>query len=249
MEPDLPAITAEFHAAVRYVATCAHRDTCLRDCGTMIPERPPSPDYIGPRYAGLVIVGANPGNGSNGAQTANDTLMERLMRQVGEEPDAAAFHALMKFLPTSMLEWKQVVSASHRQILGFDIEEIAYINLVKCKTTSASADPFDTVGEAVTQRCWKTYTAYQLQRLRPSHVIGLWKGIDAVLETLGYDIQGKTFRLPRGGDTEVIDVVYGYHNGQRSLTKDQRLADAKRVVDDFLAQQARHRTDVKRRDA
>ncbi|MBP2315473.1 uracil-DNA glycosylase family protein [Azospirillum soli] len=230
-----PVATARgFHAILRQVAVCQHRSACLRDCGTMIRERPPSPDYIGPRYAGLVIVGANPGNGSTGSRKANDDHMERLMQRVGEEADVAAFQALMRFLPVSMQGWQQVVTSKHREILGFDIEEIAYINVVKCKTSNASANPADTVGDRVLRRCWQTYTAHQLRLLRPTHVIGLWKGIDVVLAALGYDIHRRTFRLPEGG-AEPIGVVYGFHNGQRSLAIEQRLREAKRVVEDFRA--------------
>ncbi|QCO07447.1 hypothetical protein [Azospirillum argentinense] len=237
MALNLPNLTAAFHNVIRQVATCPHRDQCLTDCGNLIPERPPSPDYLGPRYAGLAIIGANPGNAANGGQQAHDEAMEALMHRVGQERAPAAYHELMALLVMSMRGWKQVVSAAHQMALDYDIGEIAYIDIVKCKTFRGGADPFRTVGGTVARRCWETYTAHQLDLLQPTHVIGLWKPIGGVLRRLGYDVEFGEFRLPEGG-AHPIEVVYGFHNGRRNLPAADRLVDALRVVDDFRGRRA-----------
>jgi hypothetical protein len=239
MSLNLPAITAGFHGITRQISNCPNLSVCAKECyedklNKIICEQP-SPDYLGPRYAGLVIVGANPGNPSNHKHRAADEITVELMRYVGQAPDAYAFDKLMAQLANSMREWKQVVNISHRKKLEYDIEQIAYLNIVKCNTRIANANPLKSVGKRVTSRCWATYASNQLRLLQPTHILGLWTPIRDVLRQLGcYHVSGEVLTLPTAdGETVPLKVVFGNYNGDRRKTEEEKLADAKRVIDNW----------------
>jgi hypothetical protein len=133
--------------------------------------------------------------------------------------DQAAFDELLAFMPTSMAHWPQVVDGDGRLRLQYDIEEVAYIDIVKCGTAPGRGDTdslFKNTG--ILGRCWEQHTRRLLELLRPSHILALWKPISGVLERLGYPLD---------------DKVVGYHSGARHLTKDARYATARGVVDRF----------------
>lgn len=183
----------------------------------------PSPDFIGSRYSGLVIVGGNPGLAHHGVHHANDRRMFNLQRRIatGEQ---SAFDELLEFMPKSMAHWPQVVDSDGRHRLRYDIENVAYIDIVKCGTAPGKGDTHSLLsGTAILARCWEQHTLRLLELLQPTHVLALWKPIIEVLERLGYPLQ---------------DKMVGYYNGARHLTKDKRYATARGVVDNFYGRSA-----------
>ena len=215
-----------FLAAER-VAACPHAEICqaeFRKKGAreQSPEDRrlgpmPSPDFIGSRYRGLVVVGGNPGIASTTEHRCNDRITLDLQRRIALG-DRRAFEELMRHLPVSMAHWKQVVDADGRRRLRYNIEEIAYVNLVKCGTRPGRGNTKALFsGTPILSRCWETHTKQMLDWLAPTHVVALWKPIIGILNKLGFNVDA---------------VVSGYHNGARHLTKDQRYAAALRVFDD-----------------
>jgi len=86
-----------------------------------------------------------------------------------------------------MAIWRNNLANSYfRELLGYDIENIAYINIVKCRSIKVGSDPFDAVGYSVTYRCFTEHTAKQLSILNPKWIVGHWEPIPEVLKTLGY---------------------------------------------------------------
>jgi len=210
----------DFFPFARQVAGCIHRDRCRIECGVMPFERP-APDYFGPRYRGLVVVGANPGIASNATHQKNDARTFELQTQIAAGK-RDAFRELMRFLPESMIAWKQVVNGKGRQYLDYDIEEIAYINLVKCATTKQNSDVFKLFTGAASEipkRCWETHTKNLLDALQPSFVVALWTPVLDSLKRLGYQF---------GGVQQT-----GSYNGQRNLTTGRKYEGAKTVFDTY----------------
>lgn len=141
-------------------------------------------------------------------------LQRRLAR--GEK---GAFDELMRFLPESMANWPQVVNADGRRRLRFDIENVAYIDIVKCGTAPGRADTSALFGGTeILNRCWTNHTRRLLELLAPTHILTLWTPIKKVLEGLSYSLKDKEL---------------GNYNGARHLTLEQRYAPAVAVVEDF----------------
>lgn len=212
----------------RGVAACPHTAACgsefygkyeknrLGDRRHFAPV--PSPDFIGSRYSGLVIVGGNPGLAHQPVHRANDRRMFELQQRIATG-DQVAFDELLAFMPRSMAHWPQLVDSDGRRRLQYDIEEVAYVDIVKCGTAPGKGDTHSLFnGTGILNRCWELHTRRLLEQLRPTHVLALWKPIIGVLERLGYPLH---------------DKVVGYYSGARHLTKDARYATARGVVDRF----------------
>ena len=221
------AVKSKAFEIARAVAACPHSTTCGSEFRTKYekaqPSRlhfaaMPSPDFIGARYSGLLIVGGNPGLAHHGVHFANDQKMFDLQGRIaaGEQ---GAFDELLAFMPLSMAHWPQVVDSDGRRRLQYDIEDIAYIDIVKCGTAPGKGDTHSLLnGTAILARCWEHHTRHLFDLLRPTHILALWTPIVAVLERLRYPLH---------------DKVVGYYSGARHLPKDARYATARGVVDSF----------------
>lgn len=214
--------------AARGVAACPHSATCqtdFREKGQRksVPEhwqlaRTPSPDFIGSRYRGLVIVGGNPGIAHSAVHDLNDRRMFELQRQIAQG-DRHAFERLMGFLPGSMAHWPQMVDSDGRRRMRYDIEEVAYVDIVKCGTRPGRGDTRSLFnGTPILGRCWDMHTKPLLKLLQPTHIVALWTPIQEVLIRLGFEFQG---------------AIFGHYDGARHLTKDQRYARARHVFDNY----------------
>lgn len=229
-----PEVATEAFAIAQGVAACPHIGICRAEFfdkfgrGHTGDRRHfasiPSPDFIGSSYSGLVIVGGNPGLAHRGIHHENDQRMFNLQHRIAGG-DQAAFSELMHFLPHSMAHWPQVVDTESRRRLRYDIQDVAYIDLVKCGTAPAKGDTRALFsGTEILSRCWGEHTLSLLELLNPTHILALWKPIVGVLETLEYPMGNR---------------VVGYHSGARHLTKDARYAPAVGVVDDFYGRPRR----------
>jgi hypothetical protein len=209
---------AAFEGAVK-VAACPHIGTCRQESGIM-PRELPSPDFIGSRYRGLVIIGGNPGVAHKPAHFVNDDLMFDYQRRIAQG-ERVAFEKLMAFLPESMRRWPQMVNDTGRRLMDYDIEEVAYVDIVKCATKPGSSDLRRLFRHApdVIGRCWTHHTKPLLELLKPTHIVALWKPIVPTLQSLGYI-------FPKG-------VPIGHYNGCHSWSLDRRYAGAKAVFDAF----------------
>lgn len=219
---------SKYFEIARGVAACPHIEVCgaefQRKCDRVWPDQRshfasvPSPDFIGSRYSGLVIVGGNPGLAHHGVHHANDRRMFDFQRRIAAG-DRAAFVELLEFMPASMAHWPQVVDRDGRRRLQYDIEDVAYVDIVKCGTSPGKGDTRSLFrGTSILERCWEQHTSELLRLLEPTHILALWTPIVGILERLGYSLH---------------DKVVGWHSGARHLTKDARYASARSVIDDF----------------
>ena len=141
-------------------------------------DRLPQPGYMGARYrpGGLLFVSMNPGAGPQGGLSAEDQRqyggLQRL-RDADESGVRAAFDELMLVLADIMPGWKihrnfvaPVLSAA-----ALDFSEVAYVNLLKWRTTASS-------GLArLYELSWNHHTRDQVELLAPGRVIAI--GSDA----------------------------------------------------------------------
>lgn len=173
-------------------AACEHIHDCRREC-SLIASNAPSPDFVGRSYRGLVVVAANP-----------------IMRQGTNEAHLSA--------PT-IGAWHQVVNPRDRMLLNFDIEDVSYINIVKCATVKVGSKPHRLFkGTGVFKRCWLRNTLPLLQLLDPTHVICVSKGVQEALMEVG-------FRLPPRR-------IAAYDQSRHKSPQD-RIRNVRRVFDDF----------------
>ena len=201
----------DFIEVTTNMAECQHYETCRAECPSMDPRMRPAPDYLGPRYRGLVIVGANPGIANSGDFEVGDTKRDLLMSRMTKSNSASTYNELTSFLASYMGTWKNNLSNDwFRNFLGYEIEEIAYVNLVKCRTFNTGSNPRRVVGDGITRRCWNEHTSRQISALNPDYVVGHWKPIRATLQWLGYRFE---------------TVQYASYSGARNLDYAQRAGD------------------------
>jgi len=154
-------------------------------------------------------------------QELNDACTFELQERIANG-DRIAFEELQRHLPKSMLGWRQMVSRSAREYLDYDIEEIAYINLVKCATTVTNSDVhklFKGAANDIPKRCWDLHTQLILESLKPRFVVALWKPVLKSLELLGYRFDG-------------VEKFTSY-NGQRNLRSEEKYEGVKAIFDVF----------------
>lgn len=138
----------------------------------------PQPGYMGQRYlpGGLVFVSMNPGAGPQDGLSVDDqrqySALQRL-RDADEAAALAAFDELTQVLAGIMPGWKihQNFVAPVLRAAGLDFSQVAYVNLLKWRTTASS-------GLArLYALSWDHHTREQLDLLAPSRVIAI--GSDA----------------------------------------------------------------------
>ena len=141
-------------------------------------DRLPQPGYMGLRYrsSGLVFVSMNPGAGPQDGLGPDDQRQYAALKHLRDGDDSsicAAFDDLTAVLANIMPGWK-----IHRnfvmpvlQAAGLDFSQVAYVNLLKWRTTASS-------GLArLYALSWNHHTHDQIELLAPRHVIAI--GSDA----------------------------------------------------------------------
>jgi hypothetical protein len=132
----------------------------------------PQPGYIGEHYGNtrILLVGQNPGRPSARLleQDRSYTSALRALRDVPTSHRYAELHSiLVEFIPL----WP--INGRHFPLVecGLGLADIAYCNVVRCRTTENAAPDY-----AVTSMCRTTHLGPWLDMLRPRCVvfIGLW---------------------------------------------------------------------------
>lgn len=204
------------------MAECSNYEHCRQHCppkAAMDTKNPPYPDFVGRNYAGLVIIGANPGTSSQERSKRQDAVMNAHLRKLSETRNRQDYEALLDFRNTASLDWNLTLCSSyHREVLNYDFEKIAFLNIVKCRTLNPQSDVTKNVGSHVAKTCAKQFLLRQLLLLMPKYIVCQWKAVEDSLHAVGYNFSG-------------VQMV-GCYNGQRNLPKEQRLAG---VVDVFRA--------------
>jgi hypothetical protein len=220
--PALPCVTSvagnedllrQMMSLAREIVRCPHFDACRRECPSMDRE-PPQPGFVGRRYRGLVILGANPGCGQgNEFYLRQDKECYRLAQVFADSGSIEDYGRYLDFTGQYMGSWHaHLCNREFRSLLGYDIEEVAYLNLVKCRTLVTGSDVFANCGEAATNRCVHSYLLRQLSALQPKYIACHWQGVARALPRIGIGLNG----------IEVATL-----NGARHLSAAAKIAEIK----------------------
>lgn len=195
----------------RDVIACEACD--LRKCPRLLrdtEENVPQPGFVGRSYGlhRVLLVGQNPAVPPDGLREA-DKPYTRALRHLRDEPSAANYEALYDVLLDFVPKWPVHGTYFPLEACGLELEDIAYFNLVRCRTVENAAPRAVSV-----QQCIENHFDKWLGFLSPKVVvfIGVW-----------------AFR--RGvGSVERRGVPHAQINRNRTLNKKQLQENQQRVA-------------------
>jgi len=140
-------------------------------------DRVPQPGYVGHNYkpGGLIFVSMNPGGGPNKGLGEEDKKQYEALQRLRDCKPAEAtkrFHELSSLLHDIMQEWKifKVFVAPVLEYSSATFSEVAYLNLLKWRTTKSSGL------RTLYKLSWHDHTQKQIELLRPSTVVAIGTG-------------------------------------------------------------------------
>ena len=144
MRDDLPTEFARVVSCSR--CTRAHSSKLLRDSSENVPQ----PGYVGRCYANtrLLLVGQNPGLCPS-RFAERDAEYTRALRAVRDQPDEPTFEHLRGVLERFVPSWPIHGSYFPLSECGLQLEDIAYCNVVRCRTLGNAAPSTTVVAECV----------------------------------------------------------------------------------------------------
>ena len=172
-------------------------------------ENVPQPGYVGPNYEArrVLLVGQNPGVPGRLAEA--DRRYTQALRLLRDSPNAESYAALARTLKAFVPMWP--VSGSYFPLAecGLALEDIAYTNIVRCRTQANRAPK-----PRLTQNCITNHFAKWLDILQPRVVvfIGKWASDQA------------SWLVGQRG------VPHAFMNRQRSLSSVARIENRQSVV-------------------
>jgi hypothetical protein len=174
-------------------------------------ENVPQPGYIGKAYAqtGLLLVGQNP-YVPNAELAAEDRVYTAALRALRDAPTEQAYADLQVILRRFVPKWP--VQKNYFPLLecGLTLDDIAYMNLVRCRTGKDKAPNDKTVTE-----CQRMHFEPWLEKLQPTCVvfIGVW-----------------SYNKSRMA-VNARNIPCAIINRQRSLRRSERIANRTEVVE------------------
>lgn len=197
---------AEFAAVIGCAACTQGTDRkLLRDAAENVPQ----PGYVGANYGSrrVVLVGQNPG--VPGALASRDRPYTAALRALKASPDAQTYQALHRVQAAFIPQWPVHGSYFPLSECGLTLQDIAYFNLVRCRTQGNAAP-----GTRLTATCRDRHFGRWLDLLAPRVVvfIGKWASDNA-----------STLVAERG-------IAHAFMNRQRSLSTFERHQNRQAVV-------------------
>jgi uracil-DNA glycosylase len=169
----------------------------------------PQPGYIGKNYhrTGLLLVGQNPGVAPE-HMLERDRVYTQSLRSLGDEKSTAAYSRFYDTVVDFVPDWPVNRSYFPLEACGFDIEDIAYCNVVRCRTVDNAAP-----SKGLINNCIEKHFIDLVKTIDPKVVIfiGKWAHDQAA------------HLLPE-------QVRYAYMNRMRSLSSLERQNNRSDVV-------------------
>jgi hypothetical protein len=167
-------------------------------------DRLPQPGFVGRRYqpGGILLIAQNPGNdpfgkGEGTLDLTQYTPLRRLRDAKNRRETIHASQHLMATLESIMKKWNiiRVVARPLLHALDLDLDDVAYLNLVKFRTRNSN------IGSNLYDKSWPS-TSQQITLLDPFDIIALGAKTHKQF-TRRYTGNATTHpRIPRGrGDT------------------------------------------------
>ena len=201
---DIPAEFARVVTCSR--CTTATSRKLLRDGANNVPQ----PGFIGANYLRrrVALAGQNPAVGPS-RFAARDAFYTAALRDVGDTPTIENMEALNRILLEFIPAWPVHGSYFPLEECGLQLDEIAYFNVVRCRTLGNSAP-----GTGLVSNCLGHFDRW-LELLAPRIVvfIGKW----------AHD------RASHLAERRGIPVAF--MNRERSLSQEERYANRKSVVE------------------
>jgi uracil-DNA glycosylase len=203
-------------ATVDWPAEFARVVSCTACSGTHNPqllrdehENVPQPGYIGEGYwrRRVLLVGQNPGTPKT--LEAEDRPYTQALRQLRDSPNHDSYEKLVAELVAFIPQWPVHGNYFPLAETGLSLEDIAYFNVVRCRT-SRDAKP----GSTMIGNCIDLHFGRWLDQLVPKVVvfIGKWAADQA------------------GSEVARRGIPFAFMNRQRSLSSEERALNRLSVV-------------------
>jgi len=171
-------------------------------------ENVPQPGFIGDNYPSrrVLLIGQNPGTPKS--RLAADMPYTAALRALRDDPTEGPYQHLRKVLKTFIPQWPVHGNYFPLSECGLTLEDIAYCNVVRCRTTK-DAMPSDHTART----CSQSHLARWVSLLAPRVVVFIGK-----------------WAFERGHS--IVDrhgIPCDYMNRQRSLSSEARLENRERV--------------------
>ena len=184
------------------------------------------PGFIGRNYkeGGLVIIGGKPASTDSAKFKRKNKEMQNLLDVFSKEKNEESFKEYMTELSSYMEEWSDInlVSKKMRQTLRYDIEDVAFINLVKCFSSKEAPDGNEmnvigACGREIVEKCFVSHAKKQIEILKPKYVVLLGRSIRDTIAKLG-----------------LIDCeVWPAQNGTRGISEEEKLKEIRPTFEAF----------------
>lgn len=202
-----PPVWSEAFARVVACERCSTSDhrSLLRDHVENVPQ----PGWVGSNYARtrVLLVGQNPGTPKSLA--ANDFEYTRALRDLRDNTSEQQYQELVCVLRDFIPQWPVHGNYFPLSESGLTLEDIAYCNIVRCRTVADSAP-----GSALVSNCLSEHFSRWLDLLQPIAVVFIGK-----------------WASERGGPVvAVAGIPYQFMNRQRSLSSAERVENRNAVV-------------------
>ena len=152
-------------------------------------ENVPQPGYVGPRYeeTRLLLVGQNPAQPPPGL-AERDLKYTAALRALLEKRDRETYESLATMMPGYMRDWPIYDDYFSLKECGLDVTEIAYCNVVRCRTERNDNGTYWRPNPGAIRNC-RPHLLQWLELLKPTAVIliGTWSG-DKVCKYLPPDM-------------------------------------------------------------
>jgi hypothetical protein len=199
-----------WHAEFARVIACARCTTStdrnlLRDDVENVPQ----PGYVGANYENsrVLLVGQNPGIPKTLA--VQDLPYTAALRSLRDEPNAERYEQLTAVLNEFIPQWPVHGNYFPLRECGLTLSDIAYCNVVRCRTISNRAP-----GKYLSDACLSQHFNHWLQLLQPRVVVFIGK-----------------WASERGAAQVVAaGIPHEFINRQRSLSSVERAANRQAVV-------------------
>jgi uracil-DNA glycosylase len=173
-------------------------------------ENVPQPGFIGDRFPEkrILLVGQNPGVPT--AKTAfDDQKYMAALRRVRDQASIDSLSELQVILRRFVPTWPVCGSYFPLQESGLTLDEIAYCNIIRCRT-EGNATP----SHRMTSECIENHFARWLELLEPRAIIFIGKWAHH---------RGARFAADR-------HIPYDFMNRERSLPSTERLENRQRIA-------------------
>jgi uracil-DNA glycosylase len=131
----------------------------------------PQPGYVGESYSkgGVMFIGQNPGTSPERSRE-DDTKHAEILLALSHDPSVERFVALRSFLEAFMRTWAITQRYLPLGRFGLELEEIAYVNVARCRTKKNAAP-----SPRMAERCMTLHLERWLDVLQPRVVVFLGK--------------------------------------------------------------------------